>query len=340
MSPSPLEAALDKLLIADVWRLLGLDGNPPERDKSVRSPFRDDKNPSFSIFDHGKRWKDHGTGEHGNAADFLAKARNLSNGDACRELIRLAGTGVNANGNVAIGGHQASAAPPRAERKHVTARLPLTLPWSRDFAQRVADSRGLHITAVEFSFLWLKTLVFVRWCNAECWVLRDRSRRCMEARRIDREKFSASANCNERKAHVFAGYSDKSWPVGILPLGFEEPWLKQHCHKIMLVEGGPDYLAASQLIVESSATDFDNVLLVAILGASNNIAIDALHHFAQRETTIVAHGDDEGRAAGERWAKQIQRAGGRVKIFNLNQNKGDLCDIVAQGATNNELGLF
>ena len=92
---SPLEAALDKLLIADIWRLLGLPRNPPERDKSVRSPFRDDKHPSFSIFDKGRRYKDHGTGEQGNAADFLAKARNLSNGEACRELIRLAGTSIN-----------------------------------------------------------------------------------------------------------------------------------------------------------------------------------------------------------------------------------------------------
>ena len=159
---SPLEAALDKLLIADVWRLLGLPGEPPERDKSVRSPFRDDTHPSFSIFASGRRWKDHGTGEQGNAADFLAKARNLSNAEACRELIRLAGTNINANGNVAIGGHRASAAPPRAERKRVIAGLPRALPWDRDIAQRVADSRGLHITAVEFAFLWLKTLAFVR----------------------------------------------------------------------------------------------------------------------------------------------------------------------------------
>ena len=94
---TPLEAALEKLSIADVWRLCGVEGEPPGRDKAVRSPFRDDKNPSFSIYDNGKRWKDHGTGEHGDAADFLAKAKNLSKADACRELIRLAGTGPEAN---------------------------------------------------------------------------------------------------------------------------------------------------------------------------------------------------------------------------------------------------
>ena len=168
----------------------------------------------------------------------------------------------------------------------------------------------------------------------------DRSRRCVEARRVDREDFPASANFDERKAHTFSGYTDKSWPVGILPPGFEDEWLTKHVRKIMLVEGGPDYLAACQIIAESPQTDFDNVLPVAILGAGNDIAADALHHFAQRETTIVAHPGDAGRAAGARWAKQIQHAGGRVKIFNLNQNKGDLCDVVAAGATNDDLRLF
>ena len=94
------------------------------------------------------------------------------------------------------------------------------------------------------------------------------------------------------------------------------------------------------MIAESSPTDFDNVLPVAILGAGNDIADDALVHFSERQTTIVAHPGDAGRAAGVRWAKQIQHAGGRVKIFNLNQNKGDLCDIVAAGATNDDLRLF
>ena len=87
---TPLKAALGKLSIADVWRLLGLQGEPPRRDKAVRSPFRDDKHPSFSIYANGKQWKDHGTGEGGDAADFLAKAKNLSNSEACRELVYLA----------------------------------------------------------------------------------------------------------------------------------------------------------------------------------------------------------------------------------------------------------
>jgi hypothetical protein len=333
---TPLEAALDKFSISDVWQLLGLPGEPPERDKSVRSPFRDEKNPSFSIFAKGKRWKDHGTGEHGNAIDFLAKARGLSNGDACRELIRLAGTGFDANGGSVEIAKNLDAV---AERKRVTSLLPRPLPWDHDMAQRVADNRGLRITAVEFSFLWLGTLSFRYFCNVECWVLGDRSRRCAEARRIDRENFPASSNVPERKSHTFSG-ADKSWPVGIQPPGFEDEWLHENVHKILLVEGGPDYLAACQLIAESPQTDFDNVLPVAMLGASNDIADDALRHFSERQTTIVAHGDDEGCNAAERWKGQIiSAAGGAVKIFNLNQGT-DLCDAVAAGATYSDIALF
>jgi hypothetical protein len=64
------------------------------------------------------------------------------------------------------------------------------------------------------------------------------------------------ASLGERKSHSLRG-SSKQWPVGLLPPGFEKPWLKEHVRKILLVEGGPDYLAACQLIAES--TD-ENVL--------------------------------------------------------------------------------
>ena len=95
-----------------------------------------------------------------------------------------------------------------------------------------------------------------------------------------------------------------------------------------------DYLAACQLI----ASQDENILPVSMLGASATIRQDALSHFADRHITIVGHPDDAGRAAAERWARQIQRAGGLVRIFQL--KKDDLCDIVAGGATHNDFGLF
>jgi hypothetical protein len=294
-------------------------------------PLHQERTPSFYVNPEKRVFHCHGCGAGGSVIDLHMAWSGLTDGEAMRDLSN--GTGFDDRRGRSVDEIQA---PPQVERKRVNGWLPSARPWDRDVAQRVADSRGLRITAVEFGFLWLKTVSFRRWCNAECWTLGDRSRRCVEARRIDREKFPASANVAERKSHTFHGYSDKSWPVGIMPPGFEDEWLAKHVHKILLVEGGPDYLAACQIIAESPATDFDNVLPVAILGASNDIATDALVHFRKRQVTIVAHGDKNGCDAAARWKEQITGAGGAAQVFYLNQGT-DLCDAVVAGITYDEI---
>jgi DNA primase len=83
-----LEEAKDRLTIPILWARLSLPGKSGE---SCRSPFREDRKPSFSVYDNGKRWKDHATGEGGDAADFLAHALDVSPEEGCRKLIELAG---------------------------------------------------------------------------------------------------------------------------------------------------------------------------------------------------------------------------------------------------------
>jgi hypothetical protein len=323
---SPLQAAKQRLTIPELWRLLNLPRNPG---RSCRSPFREDRSPSFSIYADGHRWKDLSTGEGGDAVDFLARALNLSNEDACKKLIELAGVSP-----------KISHLPTREERQAAGAKesvhleLPPLIPYSRDLAQRVANSRGLKITSVEFAALWLKTLVFGCVCGHECWILIDSSNRCVEARRIDGKLFPAVGTLAERKSHSLKG-SSKPWPVGLLPGGFEESWLEQHCHKILFVEGGPDYLAACQLIAGSGE---ENVLPVAMLGAGATICQDALTYFERRNVTVAGHPDEAGVAAAIRWGQQIKAAGGIVRVVRL--KKGDLCDIVSAGATDKDLQLF
>ena len=60
--------------IHDAWEDLGLPGGPSE---SCQSPFRDDLNPSFSVFDAGRKWKDYGTDESGDVFDSVQKATGL-----------------------------------------------------------------------------------------------------------------------------------------------------------------------------------------------------------------------------------------------------------------------
>lgn len=91
LNDSPLALAKDRVTIVE----LGARYFPAWRPgKSCVSPFREDHHPSFSVFDDGRRWKDFGTGEQGDAVDFLAKAKCIDRSAAAKELIALANTGT------------------------------------------------------------------------------------------------------------------------------------------------------------------------------------------------------------------------------------------------------
>lgn len=79
-----------RLTIPTLWRILNLNGEPPSKDGVIRSPFREERNPSFSIYAGGTRFKDHATGEGGDAITFYAMARGIGNREATKEFLALA----------------------------------------------------------------------------------------------------------------------------------------------------------------------------------------------------------------------------------------------------------
>src|SRR5260221_7508045 len=81
-----IEEAKARFTIPILWRMFGLPGKPA---RSCRSPFREDRSPSFSISEDGRRWIDFATGERGDAVDFLAKIKSISNAEAFIELLRM-----------------------------------------------------------------------------------------------------------------------------------------------------------------------------------------------------------------------------------------------------------
>ena len=85
-----IHEAKERIRIPHLWQILNLAGNSPAFHGVTRSPFRDDTNASFSIFDDGRRFKDHGTGEGGDAITFYGLARNLENKQAVKEFLTLA----------------------------------------------------------------------------------------------------------------------------------------------------------------------------------------------------------------------------------------------------------
>jgi hypothetical protein len=86
-----LSQAKQRLLLSALMAQLGFGDRAK---KSARCPFHEDSSASFSLYvgdDGEERWKCFAGCGQGDAIDFLAKHRGLSNADACREYIHLAG---------------------------------------------------------------------------------------------------------------------------------------------------------------------------------------------------------------------------------------------------------
>lgn len=76
----------------DCHQVLANLGYPVEKKVGkIRSPFRDERTPSFSIFREGAKWKDHATGEHGDIFDIYTMVKGGTRADALRELASMAG---------------------------------------------------------------------------------------------------------------------------------------------------------------------------------------------------------------------------------------------------------
>jgi hypothetical protein len=88
---SDLDSAKERLRIPEVWKLMGLPGEPPARDGvKFSSPLRPDLHPSCSLYEDGKRLRDWSTGKDYDAIDLIGEALGLQNGEAIRKFIELA----------------------------------------------------------------------------------------------------------------------------------------------------------------------------------------------------------------------------------------------------------
>jgi hypothetical protein len=292
-----LAQAKERVRIPDVWRHFNFPGEPKA---SCRSPFREDHKPSFSVSADGALFHDFATGEGGDAVDFFQRASGLSRAEACRKFIELAG------------GHFTRT--PYAAREHPSNPEVKPKPVFPDFHKgtpadftQLARLRHIGREGLEFAsergLLWFATLK-----DCPAWLITDSARVNAQARRMDGqlwEHIGAKAWTLPR--------SWANWPIGIKEA---RPF-----PAIALCEGGPDFLAAHYLALWEQAshpTKQDvRCVPVAMLGASQRIHEAALPMFAGKQVRIFAHADDEGRAAAERWARQLETVGVEVDAFNF-----------------------
>jgi hypothetical protein len=291
---SPLKTALNKLTVPDVWEMLGLPGIPKA---SCRSPLRDnDHNASFSIYDDNHRWKDHGTGEGGDAADFCAAALGLSKEDGARRLIEMARTGRedaqrDSHKTTRCDCSQRDKYDPfkDPEKSRKRQRWPAFEVPSQAEIEAVAVLRGLSpqsvTLAAEQGLLFCASLP-----EGRAWVVTDSRRVNAQARRLDGKPWEH----NGKKAWSLSG-SIGTWPIGLREAATFPA--------IALVEGAPDLLAALHL---AWSVDREQLIApVAILGASNVIPDAALPFFVGKHVRLFPHVDTGGQQAGKKWGKQL-----------------------------------
>ena len=297
--------------IRQVWRVLSLPGEPG---KCVCSPFREEKKPSFSVYEDGGRWrfKDHSTGDHGDAVDFVRLAKECTAAEALTWARNFLGL------------------PDRQRREDVPASgkkrwMPDLRPGTVAELNHLAELRGFGVEGLRLAER-RGFFGFAEFAGATCWAVRDRRRMLMEFRRADGALFAAFKTLPVRKSHCVG--SGKSWPLGIEEAeGFE---------KCVLVEGAPDFLAGFHFLsVEGKE---DRVAVLAMLGAANRrIDEGALRRLSGKLIVLYPHVDGSGQAAAREWARQLHAAGVRVKAFDLSgcvkadgspgKDLGDVCKI-------------
>ena len=296
-SASPLAQAKARVTIFDLWRHFRFDGDP-ERRNPVRSPFRPDKNPSFSITRDGQAFHDFATGDRGDVVTFWTRATGLPVADACKSFIEYVGTG---HSNVISIARITSPASPLAER-----RKPDLPPMQR------GDIRHLKILAsfrkVSVEGLQLASerglLHFAPLKNLSAWIVTDSERVNAQARRMDGGLWQHLTE--PAKAWTLPGCW-ASWPIGVQEA--------QSFPVIALVEGAPDLLAAHHFIyAEERERD---AAAVAMLGASQQIHETALRCFRDTRVRIYPHLDDAGRKAAERWTEQLESVNADVDCFDF-----------------------
>ena len=281
-----ISEAKQRLTIPSLWARLDLPGSPKT---ACRSPFRQDRHGSFSVSKCGRLFNDFATNEAGDAIDFLALATGLSKRAATVRFIEMAGG--------------ASCSPLPVKQSPPAASQPRQKPVFPDF-ERGTDE-DLHALAdlrkVSFAACWLARSVgllnFGTWKDKPSWIVTDRERLNAQARRMDGQPWEAIG----AKAQTLPG-SWASWPLGIIT-GANYP-------AFLLVEGGPDLLAALHFIHAAGAETL--VFPLAMLGASMAIHEHALPLLAGKRIRIFPHADPAGTKAANRWAAQLVTVGATV----------------------------
>lgn len=294
------------LPLPDLWRKLGWPGEPK---KSCRRPYApEDTRDSASVFQKASgQWcfHDFKAGETCDEIGLLAQVESLSNGDACRRFLALAGIKGDTPYTPAPAATSKPSPPPdvKPERKPFIGTL---RELGREECEAIAASRGLLLDAVMLAacegLLWHGERL-----GCASWVLTDSERWNAQFRRFDASPYVLSDGREVKTLGVKGGWA--AWPLGIPAL------ISGSYRRAVIVEGLPDALAAFQVLLETGCAASCAVLCMT--GAGLRIPLDCLPFFAGVNVRIFCDADESGRRAALRWEGQLREAGAACDAFDL-----------------------
>jgi hypothetical protein len=294
-----MDSAIEKIRASvslfDVWRDLDLPGIP--RIGDLRSPFREDKRASFTIYqakDH-LRFHDHASGEGGDCIDLWAKAKGISVKDAIAEMTGSTHAPA-----------KASDRPPEAllaQNKGLTADPAILwpenlMPPTEDECRQLGALRGLSPEAF-FLAGRLGTLLMGDQRGQRLWITTDARMRSAARRRLDGKVLDLIGKKSAAPLN-----SPRDWIIGTQTTNSALDQLKN----ILVVEGEGDYYAGLQLAIESEI----NFKVLSILGAgTKTFHPDCWPQFRSALVLIIPHNDRSlaGEKAAADWARKINASG-------------------------------
>ena len=272
---------------------------------SLCSPFRPESNPSFSIYNQGRAWKDHGTGKGGDVIEFVKVALGCDHAEVRAWLIQ-----------------HLDVAPEASEGIQWPGEL---LEGNAETWRILAERRGMQPFSVQLMVHWgLLRFVEARWNGKlhKCYAVTDGTNRCAEIRRCNGNWFGKS------KAYPLKGVR-KKWPVGTAHLK-NSP---QNA-AVLLVEGATDFLTAWDLVARGR--HWTRWIPVSILGAScKSLDPEAAKLFQGRHVRLVGDSDPDGESMMEHWTGLL--LGNRCSVSTVKLDEGmDLTDHHRRGTVNTE----
>jgi hypothetical protein len=142
--------------------------------------------------------------------------------------------------------------------------------------------------------------------QGDAWLITDRSRQQAMRRRMDGEKWYGGA-----KSKLLPGCSGKT------EIGLQEALAVSAEGEIVIVEGGPDLLAALGY--------FNKCGVICMPSVMTDFSAEARRALRDRRFLLIPHADEPGMKALEKWSKQLgggdniewlELTGEGVKDFN------------------------